>query len=468
MFKTKLSDYLNNIKKTNEISTNEILTSFCFPLEIETIPDLSQLLLNDSNNYFYWEQPEKNFSFCAIRKLHSFTTNGTSRANETQNAIDALNFTHQNNFSQFNIDSIPLFVGGMKFAPGSTSQLWNDFSDSDWFVPKYLFLTKGDSTFFVFNFIYDEDNFERIISDGLKGMDYFISSKNKKLQSKNFVVKSTNFNKDYDKEEWIRNVESALEKIKNGDIRKVVLSRKVEMEFSYKSSISTLINQLQIKYPRCYIFAFAKNDSVFFGASPEKLAKLSNGYIEADALAGSFPRGSSDVDDKILANELMISKKNRAEQRAVVESITKSFKKFSSEIIYDKHPTIRKLPNIQHLWTPIKAKLHKSQSALSILKELHPTPAICGTPYNSALLSIQETEEHDRGLYAGIIGWFDSENQGEFAVAIRSAILKGNSLHAFAGCGIVKGSNPEAEYAETKLKLRPISALFDYETVSES
>ena len=123
---------------------------------------------------------------------------------------------------------------------------------------------------------------------------------------------------------------------------------------------------------------------------------------------------------------------------------------------------------IQHLWTPIRAKLNNGRSVLTILKDLHPTPAICGTPYNSALLSIKESEEHDRGLYAGIIGWFNNNNHGEFAVAIRSAILKGNVLHAFAGCGIVEGSDPEAEYAETKLKLRPIFSLFDYESTNKS
>ena len=146
-----------------------------------------------------------------------------------------------------------------------------------------------------------------------------------------------------------------------------------------------------------------------------------------------------------------------------MDFIAKSFSSFTEDIEYDPKPIIRKLPNIQHLWTPIKAKLKSNRPVFSFLKEVHPTPAICGVPWTAAMSQILKQENHNRGLYTGAIGWFNFRNEGEFAVAIRSALLQKNRLFAFAGCGIVKGSDPQTEFEETKLKLKPILSLFDYE-----
>jgi menaquinone-specific isochorismate synthase len=252
-----------------------------------------------------------------------------------------------------------------------------------------------------------------------------------------------------------------LEEIDSGNVQKIVLSRQVDLELESNIEISKIIKKLGERYPKCYVFAFRKNDSIFFGASPEKLAKISNGWIEADALAGSVARGDTKEKDDLLANTLLTSKKDLAEQKIVVSFIRDSFSQFCDEITFDENPIIRKLPNIQHLWTLIKGKIDSEQSIFTILKELHPTPAICGVPWNKALDSIIEMEPHDRGLFSGMIGWFNFNNEGEFAVAIRSALLKDKSIHAFAGCGIVIGSDAEFEYTESELKLKPILSLFE-------
>ena len=173
--------------------------------------------------------------------------------------------------------------------------------------------------------------------------------------------------------------------------------------------------------------------------------------------------GKDETEDKELAEELLNSQKNLNEQKAVVEFIEDSFQDFSDEIIYEEKPIIRKLSNIQHLWTPIKAKLNKGYTIFHLLKSIHPTPAICGAPWSVALSNIKQLENFERGLFAGITGWFNFDNEGEFAVSIRSALLRGNNLYAFAGCGIVEGSDPEIEFEETELKLKPILSLFENE-----
>jgi len=178
-------------------------------------------------------------------------------------------------------------------------------------------------------------------------------------------------------------------------------------------------------------------------------------------LAGSISRGKTSAEDDSLADTLLNSKKDLAEQDIVVSFIKDSFERFCDNVVYEKNPIIRKLPNIQHLWTPIKGKINPNESIFSVLKELHPTPAICGVPWSKARDSIIEMEPHNRGLFSGMIGWFNLKNEGEFAVAIRSALLKDKTIHAFAGCGIVTGSDPEVEYAESELKLKPIISLFE-------
>ncbi len=256
-----------------------------------------------------------------------------------------------------------------------------------------------------------------------------------------------------------------LPRFERGDFEKIVLSRQVAIELSDSPPIYEILNRLSEEYVNTYVFAYKNNTSVFFGASPEKLAKIRDGWIEADALAGSISRGVDEKDDDILANELLTSKKNLAEQRAVVKFIKESFSSFADIDNSGEMPVIKKLPNIQHLWTPIKAKLHADRNIFSILQEIHPTPAICGVPWSAAISSIRDMENHRRGLFAGIIGWFNFENEGEFAVAIRSALLRQKKIYAFAGCGIVEGSDPVKEYEESELKLKPILSLFENEKI---
>ena len=169
-----------------------------------------------------------------------------------------------------------------------------------------------------------------------------------------------------------------------------------------------------------------------------------------------------------MENFLLHSEKNLFEQRAVVNFIHNLLNKISDEIIFDDKPIIRKLPNIQHLWTIMRAKLKKDFKLFDIIMKLHPTPAICGDPWKIAKDFILEKEPHDRGLYSGNIGWFNFKGSGEFAVAIRSALLKANNLYAYAGCGIVEGSEAKTEFEESEIKLKPILSLFANEKIYQS
>ncbi len=462
-----MTDFLQKLSKFNsqtgkiieKSSKSQHLISFSIEIEPVNFYRLIEQVKND-NDFFYWNISEKQITMLAVKPVLNLNDNGNLRVENTGVKITRLKKGFINNWGENNLTDVPLFFGGMKFAPNQQSEVWSDYSDSDWFLPRFLFLKNDTKFFLIVNYFYNEIQNEDFHSelDGI--INLFYNYKSSGIEETPRNVKIINYK---EHNSWNEKVLLALENISKGAIKKIVLSREVEWNLSEEPDLSSILKTLGKRYPKCYVFAFKRNESIFFGASPEKLAKISKGWIEADALAGSISRGKTEQEDKVLEYELLNSKKNLHEQNAVVEFITSSLHKISDEIIFNEHPVIRKLPNIQHLWTPIKAKIKNKMPLFSILKELHPTPAICGAPWMNALKSITEMEEHDRGLYAGIVGWLSFENEAEFAVAIRSALYKKKKIFAYAGCGIVEGSEPQEEFNETELKLKPIKNLFIHE-----
>ena len=225
-------------------------------------------------------------------------------------------------------------------------------------------------------------------------------------------------------------------------------------------NLTKSFNILKKEYPDCCLFAYHKGSSTFFGATPEVLARISGKAMEVDAIAGSINRGANDDEDKKLESELLNSKKNLDEHQYVIEHLTKALNNFGT-INFTKPPSVKRLRNIQHLFTKISVELKDTATIMSILNELHPTPAVCGFPKDASLNLVKKIENQKRGLYSGIIGWFNLNNEGEFAVSIRSALTRGNKLWAFAGNGIVEGSDPDDEFEETEMKLKPILSLFN-------
>lgn len=446
------------------------LISFASPNSHINFGNVVNNLSKQNRTFFYWEKPDEEFTILGIDTLYNVKNFGEKRTEKSRKEIEQWIDKFYSNFEDFNLKTVPLFMGGMKFSPEGESEhsIWNDFADSDWFIPKIVFLKKGNLFYVVFNLVYENysaDQANVILTEYEK---LITTLQTDFLNGVRETVQESNLDDNQEKENWINKVNSALSHISDGSYKKIVLSRRVTLQLSHRPALYEKLECLAHDYPRCYIFAYGKNDSVFFGASPEKLAKIYDGWVEADALAGSTPRGKDKIEDDKLAEELLLSKKNLNEQYAVVDFITNSFSGFSDEIVYDKKPIVRKLSNIQHLWTPIKAKLKSGHTIFSILREIHPTPAICGVPWSGALDFIRATEGYNRGFYAGIIGWFNFEEQGEFAVSIRSALLKDTLLYAFAGCGIVEGSDPEQEFEEAELKLKPILSLFPHEKIYQS
>lgn len=250
-------------------------------------------------------------------------------------------------------------------------------------------------------------------------------------------------------------VARALERIGRGEISKVVLARAIDLLADQPLHPLVALNGLRQRFPDCYSFSFSDGRGPsFIGASPERLLRVSRGVLETEALAGSAPRGGSASEDAALAAGLTRSEKDRREHEQVLADIRARLEPLVSELEATGAPQVRRLANVQHLLTPVRGLLRDGAHPLDVLAELHPTPAVGGAPRTAALAAIRELEGFPRGLYAGALGWLNARRGGEFFVGLRSALVDGRSARLYAGAGIVAGSTPEKEFAETELKFR--------------
>lgn len=250
-------------------------------------------------------------------------------------------------------------------------------------------------------------------------------------------------------------VERALAHIASGRFSKIVLARAQDLKADRQLHPLRVLNGLRQRFPDCYSFSLSNgHGQSFIGASPERLVRVSKGVLETEALAGSIRRGASASEDAALAAALRSSEKDRREHAFVLESITARLVQLGLAPEFAPEPAIRRLANVQHLQTVIVAKLPENVRLLAALELLHPTPAVGGAPQAAAVAHIRELEGFPRGLYAGTLGWLNSRGGGEFFVGLRSALIDGADARIYAGAGIVAGSTPEKEFAETELKFK--------------
>jgi isochorismate synthase len=259
--------------------------------------------------------------------------------------------------------------------------------------------------------------------------------------------------------EWQAIVRATIERLRRQDgapIEKVVLAREVRVRAARPLSRAAALARLRADYPSCFIFAIDRGADCFLGASPERLIQLQRGNILSTCLAGSIARGATPDEDARLGAELLASAKDRHEHAVVVRGLRDALIELTERLEVPEQPTLLKVRNVQHLYTPVTGRAARDVTVLDLVERLHPTPAVGGLPREEALAIIRRTERMDRGWYAGPVGWMDARGNGEFAVALRSGLLRDRDASLFAGCGIMGDSDPDREYAESRLKLRPI------------
>jgi isochorismate synthase len=257
-------------------------------------------------------------------------------------------------------------------------------------------------------------------------------------------------------EDWRNSVADALGVIEGGDLQKVVLARTVRIGVGAPVGVFEVASLLRDRFPGCRVFGWQLGDAAVVGASPELLIAKDGNRFHTLGLAGSAPRSPVPEEDRRLGEGLLASAKNRDEHRIVVDEIVRRLESFAEMIDMPANPVVERFGNVQHLATPIAGRIPAAVSALDLAGALHPTPAVGGHPTPDALGLMSKLEMIDRGWYAGGIGWVDAAGNGELAVTLRCALVRGDTAVLFAGNGIVAGSDPDAEVAETRLKLSPL------------
>lgn len=252
---------------------------------------------------------------------------------------------------------------------------------------------------------------------------------------------------------WRRWVDAALREMESGDLKKVVLSRTVSAFADQPFDVRSILTEL-LRQDGSSVFALQCGDSVFLGASPERLFLLDVKTLSTESLAGTRPRGRTEREDKRLAGALLDSEKERLEHGIVRDFIVSQLKQLCADYQIGK-PAVRKLSAVQHLYTPLEGTLRESVVVDDVLHALHPTPAVCGEPRDAARELIERLEMIPRGLYTGAMGWAEAD-RAQVAVAIRCALLRDKHALLFAGAGIVPGSDADAEWEETENKLKTL------------
>ena len=346
----------------------------------------------------------------------------------------------------------PIFIGGTRFDPTcSKDDLWRDFPDAGLTLPKVLFTRSGGEDFFTVNMMVGpETDVDAEAKDSLAWVDALVRDVLVESRQPDGVRREQD-----SRDEWVLRTRRALGAIKQGRLTKVVLARKNTLHavdsFSSEAAAACLIES----YPDCSVFLLDNGGSSFVGATPEQLVHLENGLAHISCLAGTGPRGGTIGEDEILADALLNSDKERREHSAVVKAVAQALESVCQDVKWDEAPEVIRLRNVQHLLTSFTGVPEAGNDILSFVSLLHPTPALGGTPTDTALGLIRETEG-DRGWYAAPVGWLDHNGDGEFGVAIRSALLQGRRATLFAGAGIVEGSDPDRDFEETELKFLPL------------
>jgi len=465
-----LTSTINNLSQfisSSERKNDGRLFSYAFRLNI---PDQLQMLNRLESPYskmIFFRQPNRKRSFIALGSVTDLIPEGETGISAITKNFNKWKNEFINNWDDLVLNYVPIIVSAVKFDGKQSSEKWNDFPSLTFYIPEIILLRSEEKSFCIFNFIFkDENHVKTILKDFKEKLSHILNLNGNVDQTPALTTENVLNDSAEEKSNWNKLVDEARDLLKNNLLEKLVLSRQKIFSVSNHPNWNFIFNKLEKKFPECYLFLNKSKNSYFFGVSPEKFISVNNGKIEVEAVAGSAPRSKQQPEDMNYENGLLVSTKNLKEHKYVSDFIINVLKKYSTNIIRSDDPEIKKLDNIQHLITKVSAKLKAEDTLFELIEALYPTPAVCGVPKDDAIEYIRQLENYDRGLYSGLIGWLDFNGNCDFSVTIRSALAKGKEITAYAGAGIVEDSNPDEEFVETQLKLKPILLPFNEEDKS--
>jgi salicylate biosynthesis isochorismate synthase/menaquinone-specific isochorismate synthase len=414
-----------------------------------------------SDRWFCWEQPDRGFALAGLGVAHEAASRGETRfADVAAQCSRASGDAVVEEPRGLPAGAGPVWLGGFAFdAEGGASSTWSSLSPGSLVLPELSVCRSGGRSFLTLNAVVqpgdDVDARSGAMAARLAGLrgdaPLPMLDPHPTLQAE---IRSVRPPGDFEAA-----VSAATARIEAGEMSKVVLAREVLVGAGAAHDPAALFGAMREQFQACFCFCCGTPEAAFIGASPELLVRRSGASVSTVALAGSTRRSSDPAVDDHLGEQLLRSDKDRREQRIVSERIVRALRPHAVWVEAAPEPEIVKVANIQHLATPVIAQLADPRSAIELAGMLHPTPAVGGEPWPKAADAIADLEGMDRGWYAGPVGWMDATEDGEFCVALRSALLRDREAHLFAGVGVVAGSDPAAELAETEVKLQALLPL---------
>ncbi len=407
-----------------------------------------------TDRWFCWEQGDRDFALAALGSVHEAVSRGAGRFEDVARAcLEISGDAISSGVEGLPPGAGPTWTGGFAFADsGGGSPTWSSFHPASMNLPEVSLCRSAGRTHLTLNSLWQPgidpgaaaERARRRLA-GLRGDSIPMLEPH--------LIGRPEVRSGRPPVEFEAAVSAAVERIERGEISKVVLAREVVVRAPSAHDPGALFAAVRELFPSCFCFCCGTPEAAFVGASPELLVRRSGASVSSVGLAGSTRRSSDPAVDDHLAEQLLRSEKDRREQEIVVRRIVRALRPHSVWVEAAAEPEIIKVANIQHLATPVIAQMADPHSAIELAGLLHPTPAVGGEPWPGAARVIADLEGVDRGWYAGPVGWMDATEDGEFCVALRSALLRDRDAHLYAGVGVVSGSDPAAELAETEVKL---------------
>jgi len=434
-----------------------------------TIDPIHFLCLARGQERFYWRDSRTDLTFAGMGIAADLMAWGENRFQAIERQARSL-FEHATSFQAGHDLARPRLFGGFAFRddfiPDNT---WAGFNPAHFILPHYQLVCRGEERWLTINTLLplDEDpntNLPQLAN----ALEAKLSAINHQPPTTNHQQPTTNYQLGYPMSYtvWSEMIEAAQQRFQAQEMDKAVLARVCEasLQAGRKEVVDTdaALVYLTQRYADCYCFLFEPRPAhTFFGATPELLVSVEGSELHTMGLAGSIQRGQTPAEDEELAQTLFNSAKDRYEHDLVVQAMERRLRPLTTSLDIPQMPSIYKLSNIQHLYTPVSGQLKQKSGAtqggaLPLVETLHPTPALGGAPRDKALQFIRDHEPVPRGWYAAPVGWIDSQMNGAFGVAIRSAVARHQRVWLYAGAGIVADSKPESEWEETGWKFQPI------------
>lgn len=402
--------------------------------------------------FAYWRSRTTNSTYAVVGAARQWT--GETGTNRTVPASVVQRLTRW-------LDRLPTEVrmwGGARFDPvAERASEWDDFGAWTFMLPRFTMHRRGSTTQLHATLVAPHDTKEH--ESVLRQIDALRFPNTPDDHADAHRIRRTDRPT---RSDWMGQVRAAVEAIRNEELRKVVLARAVDLHFDHPLMPWALLHRLQQETPQCTAFGWQPKRSgpAFIGATPERLFRMRGNTLHTEAIAGTRPRGATPANDAMLRHELLNSDKDRREHAFVQDAIVDALAPLTTDVKVPDAPSELALQRKRHLRSEIVATPRASTSPLDVLNALHPTPAVGGTPTQSACAFIREHESFDRGWYAGPVGWM-TKDAAEMLVSIRSALVNRDTLTLYSGAGIVEGSDPASEWDEIENKLADFKAALE-------